>query len=76
MPICQVLLNNKISAVYAETNRNIQPPLKKIAFTPDMAGLIESLMFEKQTSKKPDIDKIIYYQRTKKTHKTTKMYDT
>lgn len=41
-----------------------------------MAGLIESLMFEKQTSKKPDIDKIIYYQRTKKTHKTTKMYDT
>lgn len=50
--------------------------LKKIAFTPDMAGLIESLMFEKQTSKKPDIDKIIYYQRTKKTHKTTKMYDT
>ena len=40
--------------------------LKKIAFTPDMAGLIESLMFEKQTSKKPDIDKIIYYQRTKK----------
>lgn len=76
MPICQVLLNNKISAVYAETNRNIQPPLKKIAFTPNMAGLIESLMFEKQTSKKPDIDKIIYYQRTKKTHKTTKMYDT
>lgn len=29
MPICQVLLNNKISAVYAETNWNIQPPLKK-----------------------------------------------
>lgn len=26
---CQVLLNNKISSVYAETNRNIQPPLKK-----------------------------------------------
>lgn len=73
---CQVLLNNKISSVYAETNRNIQPPLKKIAFTPDMAGLIESLLSEKQTSKKPDIDKIIYYQRTKKTHKTTKMYDT
>ena len=76
MPICQVLLNNKISSVYAETNRNIQPPLKKIAFTPDMAGLIESLLSEKQTSKKPDIDKIIYYQRTKKPHKTTKMYDT